>query len=67
MTELQCDELKSPIANVSCGSEEMNEVGYEGDTCSFTCDAGYELPGSRSIYCQDDGEWNDTETLCNEC
>ena len=27
-------------------------VGYEGDTCSFTCNTGYELTGSSERTCQ---------------
>ena len=36
---------------------------YE-DTCSFTCDTGYELTGSETRICQSDGNWNGTDTTC---
>jgi len=34
------------------------------DTCTFTCDDGYELGGSTSRACGDDGSWTGTETTC---
>ena len=37
---------------------------YEGDTCSFTCNSGYELTGSDTRTCQSDGSWNGTEAVC---
>ena len=64
MIELQCDELKSPVANVSCGSERIDEVGYEGDTCSFTCNTGYELTGSATRTCQSNGSWSGSDDVC---
>ena len=30
-------------------------MGYEGDTCIFTCNIGYELTGSDTRTCQRDG------------
>ena len=33
-------------------------MGYEGDTCSFTCNTGYELTGSDTRTCQSDGSWS---------
>ena len=39
-------------------------VGYEGDTCSFTCNAGYELTGSNTRTCQSDGSWSGTDAIC---
>jgi len=34
------------------------------DSCSFTCDSGYELTGSDTRTCQSDGSWSGTETMC---
>ena len=40
-------------------------VGYEGDTCSFTCNTGYELTGSDTRTCQSNGSWSGSEaTVC---
>ena len=36
---------------------------YE-DTCSFTCNTGYELTGSDTRTCQSDGSWSGTTALC---
>ena len=36
-------------------------VGYEGDTCSFTCNTGYELTGSDTRTCQSDGSWSGSD------
>ena len=33
-------------------------MGYEGDTCSFTCNTSYELTGSDTRTCQSDGSWS---------
>ena len=37
-----------------------------GDTCSFTCDDGYELTGSDTRTCQSDGNWNGFEAECEQ-
>ena len=37
-----------------------------GDTCSFTCDDGYELTGSDTRTCQSDGNWNGSEAECEQ-
>ena len=39
-------------------------VGYEGDTCSFTCNTGYELTGSDTMTCQSDGSWSGSDKVC---
>ena len=41
---------------MSCSSGRVG-VGYEGDTCNFTCNTGYELTGSDTRTCQSDGSW----------
>ena len=35
-----------------------------GDTCSFTCNTGYELTGSGTRTCQNDGNWSGNEAMC---
>ena len=51
---------------MSCynGSTYTNGESYEGDTCSFTCNTGYELTGSDNRTCQSDGSWSGSETSC---
>ena len=39
-------------------------MGYEGDTCSFTCNAGYELTGNDTMTCQSDGSWSGSNDVC---
>ena len=41
---------------------------YE-DTCSFTCNTGYELTGSTERRCQSDGSWSGSPVSCSimEC
>ena len=36
-------------------------MGYEGDTCSFTCNTGYELTGNDTRTCQRDGSWSGSD------
>ena len=63
--DIQCDNL-STSANgevISCSSGRVG-VGYEGDTCSFTCNTGYELTGSDTRTCQSDGSWSGSDDMC---
>ena len=39
-------------------------MGYEGDTCSFTCNTGYELTGSDTRTCQSNGKWSGSDSMC---
>ena len=65
--DIRCDNLSTPANGeiISYSSGRLG-VGYEGDTCSFTCNIGYELTGSDTRTCQSDGSWSGTETMCNE-
>ena len=47
----------------SCTSGSIG-VGNVGDTCSFTCNTGYELTGSDTRTCQSDGSWNSSGDVC---
>jgi len=62
----RCDNLQSPPNGsiLSCSSGRAG-VGYEGDTCGFACDTGYELTGSDNRTCQSDGSWSGRDTLCS--
>ena len=48
---------------ISCSLEDDGVPSYE-DTCSFTCDTGYELTGSDTRTCQSDGSWSGSDTVC---
>ena len=60
--DIQCDNLSAPANGeiTSCSSGRVG-VGYEGDTCSFTCNTGYELTGSDTKACQSDGSWSGSD------
>ena len=47
---------------INCSVEDHR---YE-DTCSFTCNTGYELTGSDTRTCQSDGSWSGNDTLCRQ-
>ena len=65
IVDIRCDNLSTQINGeiVSCSSGRLG-VGYEGDTCSFTCNTGYELTGSNTRTCQSDGSWSDSDDVC---
>ena len=48
---------------VSCSLGDDKVSSYE-DTCSFTCNTGYELTGSDTRICQSDRSWSGNETIC---
>jgi len=41
----------------------LGDDSYE-DTCSFTCNTGYELTGSDTRTCQSNGSWNGRVVVC---
>ena len=56
-----CPPLPQPengMINCSLGDDDV--PSYE-DTCSFTCNTGYELTGSETRICQSNGSWNEIE------
>ena len=64
-TDIRCNDLSAPINGeiASCSSGRVG-VGYEGDSCSFTCNTGYELTGSDTRTCQSDGSWSGSDGVC---
>ena len=61
-----CPPLTAPNnGDIDCslgGDGEANP----GDTCTFTCDDGYEQGGSTSRTCGDDGSWSGSDTVCKK-
>ena len=55
------DNLNNGTVSCSLGDDEV--PSYE-DTCSFTCDTGYELTGSNRT-CQSDGSWSGSDVMCS--
>ena len=59
-----CSSLSNPnngIINCSLGDDRV--PSYE-DTCSFTCNTGYELTGNDTRTCQSNGSWNGSDAVC---
>ena len=46
------------------GTTYSTGVGYEGDTCNFTCDTGYVLTGSDTRTCLSNSRWSGNEAIC---
>ena len=66
LVDIQCDILSTPSnGGMSCSSGRVG-VGYEGDTCSFTCITGYTLTGSDTRMCQSNGSWSGNDTVCRK-
>ena len=51
---------------VNCSLGDDGVPSYE-DTCSFTCNTGYELTGSDTRTCQSNGSWTGSDDLANIC
>ena len=61
---VNCSALTDPnngVVNCSLGDDEI--PSYE-DTCSFTCNTGYELNSSDTRTCQSDGSWSGSDAIC---
>ena len=41
-----------------------DEIPSNEDTCSVTCNTGYELTGSDIRTCQSDGSWSGSDDVC---
>ena len=65
IADIRCIDLQVPSNGeiISCSSGIVG-VRYEGDTCSFTCNTGYELTGSDTRTCQNDGSWSGNDAVC---
>ena len=50
------------MINCSLGDD---AVPSYGDTCSITCNTGYELTGSDTRTCQSDGSWSGSIAMCS--
>ena len=60
-------ELTNPINGmITCSLINSPSFSYE-DTCSFTCNTGYELigHGNDTRTCQSNGSWSGTDVTCN--
>ena len=48
---------------ITCLLGDDGVPSYE-DTCSFTCNTGYELTGSDTRTCQSNGSWSGSDVVC---
>ena len=63
---VSCPTLTSPYNGIiSCSLGDDGVPSYE-DTCSFTCNTGYELTGSDNRTCQNNGSWSDSDVVCRK-
>ena len=59
-----CSSLTDPNNGmITCSLGDDGVPSYE-DTCSFTCNTGYELTGSDTRTCQSDGSWSGSDDVC---
>ena len=64
LTVAFCPLLTNPENGaVDCLLGDDGVPSYE-DSCSFTCNTGYELTGSDTRTCQSDGSWNGSDDVC---
>jgi len=59
-----CPSLTDPNNGaITCSLGDDGVPSYE-DTCSFTCNDGFELTGNDIWNCQSDGSWTGSEIIC---
>ena len=62
---MPCPSLSNPSNGmINCSLGDDGAPSYE-DTCSFTCNTGYELIGSDARTCQNDGSWSGSDAVCS--
>ena len=61
---VHCPSLTNPSnGTITCSLGVDGAPSYE-DTCSFTCNTGYELTGSDTRTCQSNGRWSGSDDVC---
>ena len=61
----ECEPLTDPTnGNINCELGD-NGVPTDGDTCSYTCNDGYELTGNEMRTCQSNGSWSGNHDVCS--
>ena len=61
---VNCPELFDPANGmITCLLINRPLFSYE-DTCSFTCNTGYELTGSDTRTCQSNESWSGSDDVC---
>ena len=63
-TIVNCLALSNPENGIiDCSLRDDGIPSYE-DTCSFTCNTGYELTANDTRTCQSNGSWNGSDDVC---
>ena len=62
---VSCPSLSEPSNGmINCLLGDDGIPSFE-DTCSFTCNLGYESTGSNTRTCQSNGSWSGNNAMCN--
>ena len=62
-TAIECHSLTAPFNGIIVGGILPSYIF--GSVVEFSCSRGFELRGSSSVSCQEDGSWSSTTPLCN--
>ena len=63
----ECNQLSEPAnGRVELCSSGRAGVGFEGGTCSYTCNTGYVLIGGDTRTCQSNGSWSGSDIACRQ-
>ncbi|XP_069824058.1 E-selectin-like [Dendropsophus ebraccatus] len=60
---VSCRPLQSPSHGVYICSDTLGSFQYNS-ICNFSCEEGFELSGTRSLFCQSSGNWSDSTPTC---
>ncbi|XP_063796352.1 E-selectin-like [Pseudophryne corroboree] len=61
---VSCMALQRPEhGQINC-SEAFEKLQYSA-MCNFSCEEGFELKGSKSLLCQNSGEWSESAPTCS--
>ena len=53
-----------PLTDPDNGQVDTSSGTTFGSTVTYTCDTGYNLSGSQSRTCGEDGNWTSSEPIC---
>lgn len=60
---ITCKNPEGEAPLISQCSHPLNEL-QPGSTCSFHCEAGFELQGASTVQCSQEGRWNEATPTC---